>query len=507
MSAKKSASRTEFGDFQTPLFLSETICKLLYSRGLRPLSVLEPTCGRGNFLFAALDTFESIEKAIGVDINPVYVDHVGRELSSKGVFGRAKVIEGDFFALDWPEVFKGLQEPILVIGNPPWVTNAELAKLDSGNLPEKTNFHRLSGFDAISGRSNFDISEWMLINLLEALDGSCITLAMLCKVAVARKVLTYAWTHHLRVRDCSIHLVDAKSFFDASVPACLLICHSHTNEGDQSCAVYEDLDFNSYESTFGIVDGRLIANRFLYGRWKHLEGNGPYHWRSGIKHDSSKIMELIKLGKRYQNGLDELYDLENTYLFPMLKSSQVANRRMPEPTKWMIVTQSYVGEDTRQIREVAPRTWQYLVDHRGQLDKRKSSIYRNRPSFSIFGIGEYTFSPWKVAISGFYKKIRFTVVGPHLGKPVVLDDTCYFIACQNEDEANFVSDLLNSEIAAQFYSAFVFWDDKRPITSNLLKRLNIVALAKELGSDRQLGEFLQYQERVSPSYEQMRLLD
>ena len=33
------------------------------------------------------------------------------------------------------------------------------------------------------------------------------------------------------------------------------------------------------------------------------------------------------------------------------------------------------------------------------LDNRKSSIYNKRPRFSIFGIGDYSFSKWKVAIS------------------------------------------------------------------------------------------------------------
>ena len=34
----------------------------------------------------------------------------------------------------------------------------------------------------------------------------------------------------------------------------------------------------------------------------------------------------------------------------------------------------------------------------------------------------YTFEPWRVAISGFYKKLNFRVVGSFEGKPIVLDD-------------------------------------------------------------------------------------
>jgi len=39
----------------------------------------------------------------------------------------------------------------------------------SENLPKKSNFQGLRGLDARTGKSNFDIAEWMLIRLIEAL--------------------------------------------------------------------------------------------------------------------------------------------------------------------------------------------------------------------------------------------------------------------------------------------------------------------------------------------------
>jgi hypothetical protein len=55
-------------------------------------------------------------------------------------------------------------EQVLIVGNPPWVTNAELSSLNSQNLPEKSNIKALQGMDAITGRSNFDIGEFVLLN-------------------------------------------------------------------------------------------------------------------------------------------------------------------------------------------------------------------------------------------------------------------------------------------------------------------------------------------------------
>jgi len=129
--------------------------------------------------------------------------------------------------------------------------------------------------------------------------------------------------------------------------------------------------------------------------------------------------------------------------------------------------------------------------HHGEaLDRRGSSIYRKRPRFSVFGVGDYTFAPWKVAISGFYKRLKFAVVGSSEGKPTVLDDTVYFVACRSEEEARSVASLLNSETAREFLSALIFWDAKRPITADLLSRLDLQALAREVGTEATVpGEF------------------
>jgi hypothetical protein len=194
-------------------------------------------------------------------------------------------------------------------------------------------------------------------------------------------------------------------------------------------------------------------------------------------------MEFVREGKKYRNGLGELVELEEKFLFPMLKSSHVANAATMNRNRLMLVPQRTVGEDTVRISKTAARTWEYLVAHTELLKKRASSIYRNRPPFSIFGVGDYAFAPWKVAISGFYKKLLFVVVGQSNGKPIVLDDTCYFLPCQTKEQADFLATLLNSSPAQQFYRAFVFWDAKRPITADLLRKLDIRRLSREAGSE------------------------
>ena len=84
-------------------------------------------------------------------------------------------------------MFSQLPDPILVVGNPPWVTSAAVGSLGGVNLPRKTNIDGLRGIDALTGRSNFDISEWMLRETMRWLEGRVGTMAVLCKTTVARK--------------------------------------------------------------------------------------------------------------------------------------------------------------------------------------------------------------------------------------------------------------------------------------------------------------------------------
>ena len=487
-----SASRTriEYGDFQTPRPLAREVCRALRRQGVQPASVLEPNCGLGNFLLAALEIFPDAKHFLGVELNPAYVESAKDRLSKTARSDKARIIQGDFFAMDWERVLADLEEPLLILGNPPWVTNAALGRLNSANVPLKSNFQNHRGIEAITGAANFDISEWMLIQELHWLQNRRGTMAMLVKTSVARKVLVHAWKNDLQMAGASMRLIDASTHFGVTVDACLLVVTSDGASRTKECAVYASLDDPIPRTTIGFRDGRLVADLRAYEQFKHLQGREWYRWRSGIKHDAAKIMELRSYGDKFLNGLNEIVDLERDYLYPMLKGSEVANAKQT-PERWMLAPQRTMGADTREIQLTAPKTWRYLLDHASWLDKRKSSIYRNRPRFSIFGVGDYTFAPWKVAIPALYKRLKFVVVGPYQGKPVVFDDTCYFLACRSQEEAEFLADLLNSDPARGFFSAFIFWDAKRPITIKLLKRLDLFKLAQELGQGARFLQFAQ----------------
>jgi len=482
----KDNTTVEFGDFQTPKALADQVVQVLAQRGISPASIIEPTCGTGTFLNASLEKFSMASRAIGIEINPEYF-RVASNLITK--LRRNVIIDmkqADFFHYDWENVFRDLAEPILVVGNPPWVTASQLGALRSKNLPLKSNFQNHRGLDAITGKANFDIAESMLICLIEWMSSRQGTVAMLLKQSVARKVLFYSWKQDSPIVNASIYRFDAKKHFGVSVDACLLVCDINSGSASMECKVYDLASPKHVGHTIGYHQGMLLADIEVFKRHDSLlqlmpQSESPYTWRSGVKHDCAKVMELTISDNGLSNGLGENVDIEDAYVYPMLKGSGVANGKKSQTNRYMLVTQHKTGEPTNHITKDAPRTWSYLEQHGQSLDKRGSSIYKRRPRFSVFGVGQYTFTPWKVSICGLYKKLQFRVVGPRNGKPVVFDDTVYFVPCKSKREAELIHQCLDSSIAQEFLRAFIFWDSKRPITAEVLRRLDLVELVDELG--------------------------
>lgn len=464
--------RIEFGDFQTPDHLALAVCKRLADLGIEPDIVIEPTCGVGSFVMAAAQTFPNAREVVGFEINAAYINTVRERIGDAGQSKRVHVEQRDFFAGEWRATLNERRGKVLVVGNFPWVTNAAQGVFGGSNLPEKSNFHGRTGFDSITGKANFDISEWMLIEVLRWFEDQIGDVAMLVKTAVARKILAHAEQRRAPVLDAFMIRIDAKRAFGASVDACLLVIRLG---GPHDQAGYDYTVFDSLDDTtgrrVGHRGGLTVGDLAAFGDAKFLVGESPQKWRSGIKHDASAVMEFTNTAEGLKNGLGDVVQVEDTYLYPLLKGSDVGSDKVWRD-KYVLVTQRKVGEETASIQQVAPATWDYLMRHAAQLDARGSSIYAKNPRFSIFGIGSYTFRPWRIAICGLYKVLRFRLVGPIEGRPVMFDDTVYYLSFDSEEEARGVLKLLTTTAATRLLSSLIFWDEKRPIKSSILNVLD-----------------------------------
>lgn len=466
-----SRSRIEFGDWQTPDELALAVCARLVDIGISPDVIIEPTCGVGAFVRAAANVFPEAECIRGYDVNSEYLYILGQELIAHSASEKTRLKHADFFKTDWDAEFSSAEGSVLVIGNFPWVTNSTQGAIGGINLPGKSNFLGFSGFDAISGKSNFDISEWMLLVVMEQLSRIGGSLAMLVKTAVARKVLAHAERQKQPVARSAVSKIDAKKYFDASVDACLLFVEFHPSQP----ATYDYLVFESLDDREGRKVGHrrglTVSDLDSFAANEGLFGKSPQKWRSGVKHDASAVMEFTRCEGGYMNGLGEFVQLEDRFLYPLLKGSDIGSGKAWRE-KFVLVTQRVVGEDTGAIKSSAPQTWNYLVAHSGQLDARGSTIYKNGPRFSIFGVGDYAFRPWRIAICGLYKRLRFRLVSPIAGRQVMFDDTVYYISFDTEIEARQVLAALESAPATAMLSSLIFWDEKRPIKTGILNALD-----------------------------------
>ena len=462
----KVKQKIEFGDFQTPTNLATEIIKIIKSIFPTPEVVFEPNCGLGVFLKLSIKQWENECLYYGFDINNEYINKLKKDLEK---IPNCYLEKADFFTKDWLNIFqKQTNKKILIIGNPPWVTNATLGTLNSKNIPIKTNFKQLRGLEAKMGKSNFDIAEWILIKLIKSLENCNGCIAMICKHTTATKVLKYCWLNNIKIGNSSIHIINEKKYFKVSVDTCLFITHTKLKSTKKNADVYSDISFNKKIETIGLFNKELVINLDKLKNYNKIDTIHKYKWRSGVKHDAKKVMELKYNGTSYINGFGDIVDIEENCIYPLLKSSDLGNKRL-FPQKFVIITQKKVGENTNFLQETLPKTWYYLKTHGTILDNRKSSIYKKRPRFSIFGIGDYSFTPWKVAISAFYKNIIFSPIGQFNGKAIMVDDTCYFISCQSKAEAYSLAIQFNSQECQDFLKSLICFKKKRPVNIEILK--------------------------------------
>lgn len=469
--------RREYGDFQTNENLALQVAEYAFLKRNDFEFVLEPTCGKGNFILASIKQSNSLKKIVGVEIYQPYVWETKFKILDYYLVNKdihkpeINIIHGNAFEFDYEQLAKSTSElKTLVIGNPPWVTNSELGSIDSKNLPQKSNFKKHSGFEAITGKGNFDIGEYISLIMLKCFQNHNGVFAFLIKNSVVKNLIQDQKRNNFKISQSEKLNIDSKKEFNVSVNACLFLTNFNT-EPDYTC---EEIDFYSreYLTTFGWYKDKFVYSVKDYDISSIVDGKSIFIWRSGVKHDCSKVMEFECINGHYINGLGEEFNLEKKLVFGLLKSSDLKADKTNSYRKLTIITQKKVGQETKHIKDSLPLTFKYLSSHKDFFDKRKSSIYKDKPNFSIFGIGDYSFTKYKIAISGLYKSTHFTLVSPENLKPIMLDDTCYFIGFDNLKMAQIAHFLVNSDLVQKFLKSIIFSDSKRSINKDTLMRID-----------------------------------
>jgi len=239
-----------------------------------------------------------------------------------------------------------------------------------------------------------------------------------------------------------------------------------------------------------LVSRRLLARPITppLGAWQtlssetasldRLRGNSAYMARLGarvepygvfwvqiqtLRPDGLIIVQnLPELGKRQVEKVTA--SLEPDLLYPAVRGADVRRWRAGSKV-FVIVVQD---PNTRKpipsgdLKTRCPRTFEYLLSFKKVLETRGSRHVREFAAqtefYAMFGIGEYTFAPFRVVWARMAGDIRAAVVSTletQLGlKLAIPTDTTSLIAAESPAEAHYVCALLNSTWFRSFIKSF-----------------------------------------------------
>ncbi len=146
--------------------------------------------------------------------------------------------------------------------------------------------------------------------------------------------------------------------------------------------------------------------------------------------------------------------IESDLLYPLLRGRDV-QRWVPSPSAYILMTQdpkTRIGINEEIMKVKYSKTYSYLKRFEATLRARKTQAVRHLmdrgPFYSIFGVSDFTFAPWKVVWREVGNEINAAVVNEapveNFPRPVIPDHTCVFVSCKKKEEAHYICAVLNS---------------------------------------------------------------
>lgn len=161
--------------------------------------------------------------------------------------------------------------------------------------------------------------------------------------------------------------------------------------------------------------------------------------------------------------------IESNLLYPLLRGRDVKKWKA-KPSAYILITHlpgmrlKAITEDEMKARY--SKTYIYLKRFEGVLRKRAAfkryftkkdggHIVETAPFYSMFDIGDYTFTPYKVVWPNIASKIVSAVISTKENKAILPQHIVTLVACESSKEAHYICALMNSKIvnfALQSYS-------------------------------------------------------
>ena len=230
---------------------------------------------------------------------------------------------------------------------------------------------------------------------------------------------------------------------------------------------------------------------------KTLVGHSNYRARKGVDFSlnglywgrikPSQIKNTIIFENESEIGKKKLksYEIpiEKELVFPILRGKNIS-RWQTKPEFLAIVPYSLNGKciTEEELQISYSYTYKYfyktdkevknLLETRGIYQKHLKTI--GSPVYSLYDIGEYTFSKykvvWKALASGMISSVISSIDHKLLGNKLVIPDHNVLMTPFNtKEEANYLCGILNSKIVNDFVVAYISWF----YSSHILEHINI----------------------------------
>jgi hypothetical protein len=125
---------------------------------------------------------------------------------------------------------------------------------------------------------------------------------------------------------------------------------------------------------------RADADRQAVGECEH-----PI--RHGLKDDAKAVFSV---------DADLLARIEPDHVYPYLRSKHIVKYGLFGHDRHLVPTRRAGEDNEAELRERAPATYEYLAANRERLRARSSTWFDDGPFYSLFGLGEYTWAPYKL---------------------------------------------------------------------------------------------------------------
>lgn len=218
--------------------------------------------------------------------------------------------------------------------------------------------------------------------------------------------------------------------------------------------------------------------------------------RSGIDTGGGNGIYWVKILKTLPNGnllLENIPDrgrkkipqiqraVESSLIYPLLRGKDV-ERWSAIPSDYIIVPHSpSTGMEaiSEQVMKLDyPKTYNFLLSLEDYISERRTlKIFGGSTKhwYSLFKIGQYTFSPYKVIWKEISKDMVASIVtsveDKFLGKKVVLPDhKLMLIQCKTKKEALYLCAILNSCVSRSLVKSYAI---ETQISTHVLKYLKI----------------------------------